>query len=53
MVAVKKKRWTWWQLEQENANSKVYFTRRKKERDGDGVRSAPCGLICYRENGHE
>ena len=31
----------------------VYFKRRKKERGGDGVVSAPCGLVCYRANEHE
>ena len=56
MVAVEG--WTWWQSEQErkkreeteNANSGVSFRRRKKERGGDEVGSAPCGLVCYREN---
>ena len=32
----------------ENVDSGVYFRPRKKERGGDGVRSKPCGLVCYR-----
>ena len=41
-------------VETENADSGVYFRRRKKkERGGDGVGSMPCGLVCYRANEHE
>ena len=41
MVAVKG--WTWWQSEQERK-------KREETENANEVGSAPCGLVCYREN---